>query len=245
MSNLKAAYLNELYKISKKKKIIVAAILSIAAIIVAGLIVSSINNFMGIRMSGTFSIMVLSVLNHTLIPLFTAFLCIDMFGGEFLDGTIKFTLTRPVTRLKVYVSKMLAVGTFILANLLFIMVLSFILSLFVKGGGTGILQIILAHIASFFPLFVFALLVMLISNIVRGTTGAFLLTILIYLVFFGLQIGFSGYQSFFFTSLFDWYNLFLGSYINWHKVFRVLLIFIGFGTMLFGAGYYLFERKQI
>ena len=245
MSSLKAAYLNELYKISKKKKIIVAAILSIAAIIVAGLIVSSINNFMGIRMSGTFSIMVLSVLNHTLIPLFTAFLCIDMFGGEFLDGTIKFTLTRPVTRLKVYLSKMLAVGTFILANLLFIMVLSFIFSLFVKGGGAGFFQIMLAHIASFFPLFVFALLVMVISNIVRGTTGAFLLTILIYLVFLGMQIGFSGYQSFFFTSLFDWYTLFLGSYINWNKIFRVLLIFIGFGTMLFGAGYYLFEKKQI
>lgn len=252
MYSLKAAYLNELYKISKKKKIVVAAILSIAAIIVAALIVSSINNFMGIRLGGTFSIMVLSVLNHTLIPLFTAFLCIDMFGGELLDGTIKFTLTRPATRLKVYLSKMLAVGTFILANLLFIMVLSFVLSVFVKGVGTDFVQvamsfvpILLAHIASFFPLFVFALLVMVISNIVRGTTGAFLLTVLVYLVFLGLQIGFSGYQSFFFTSLFDWYNLFLGSYINYHKIFRVLLIFIGFGTMLFGAGYYLFEKKQI
>ncbi len=247
MSSLKSAYCNELYKISKKKKIIVAAILSIAAILLAGVIVSSINNFMGIRVTGKteFAIMVLSVLSRTLIPLFTAFICIDMFGGELADGTIKFTLTRPVTRLKVYLSKMLAVATFILANLLFVMVVSLIISLFVNGGNVGFLHVIVAYVASFFPLFVFALLVMLISNIVRGTTSAFMLTILVYLVFLGLQFGFSGYQSFFFTSMFDWYNLFLGSFINWQKIFRVLLIFAGFGLMLFGAGYYLFERKQI
>lgn len=62
----------------------------------AALIVGVANNFMGIRITGEseFSILVLSVLNYTLIPLFTIFICIDMVGGEFSNQTMKMVLTR-------------------------------------------------------------------------------------------------------------------------------------------------------
>ncbi|MEG1880827.1 MAG: ABC transporter permease, partial [Oscillospiraceae bacterium] len=86
MQMIKAVYLNEIFKISKKKKIVVAAILCVFSVIVACLIVMSVGNFMGISMtaSSEFPILVLPVLINTLVPLFTAFICIDMFTGEFV-----------------------------------------------------------------------------------------------------------------------------------------------------------------
>jgi len=98
---------------------------------------------------------------------------------------------------------------------------------------------------AFLPMFIFALVVVLISNITRGTTSAFMLSIFVFLVFNGLNLVFPQIRSFLFTSSFDWYRLILGSYINYSKIFRIFLILIGYGIMLFAAGYYLFEKKDI
>ena len=246
MQYLKAAYINELYKISKKKKIIVAAILSLAALVVAGIIVSTVSNFMGINVTGSseFSILVLPVLNYTLFPLFTAFVAIDMVAGEFADGTIKTTLTRPATRFQVYLAKALAVGTFILANLLFVMVTSMIGSLFLNPGMMNVGSIFIAYLVSFLPLFVFALMVMLIANFAKNT-WAFLLSLILYLAFIAFGFVWPNYQSFFFTSAFNWYTLFIGGFFNVSKVLRVFFTLSGFSLALFGAGYYLFDKRDI
>ncbi len=247
MSSLRAAYINEIYKLSKRKKLAVSCILSVVAVLIAALIVGVANNFMGIRITGEseFSVLVLSVLNYTLIPLFTIFVCIDMVGGEFSNQTMKMVLTRPVSRVKVYLSKALAAATFIIVNLLFIMVTSLIISLFIKGTLAGIGRIFVAYVASFFPLFVFALFTMIISTIFRGTGSAFFLSILCFLLCNVLGLFFSQLQSFLFTTAFNWYTLFLGSYINFHKIFRMFMILVGLGLMFFGIGSYLFDRKNL
>lgn len=247
MSNLKAAYINEMYKISKKKKIIVAAILSIAAILLSSLVVSGVNNFMGIRLTGTseFSLMTLYWLNKTLIPLFTAFICIDMFTGEYSNHTIKFTLTRPASRFKIYSSKVLAAVTFMALNLFFVMLVSMLCSLIFQSGGFDFGKVLISYMAALLPLTVFALMVILIANIARGSASAFMLTIVAFLAFMVLGFAFPDIQSVFFTSSFDWYTLLTGSYINIYKIFRVLLILLGYGMMFFALGYYLFDKKQI
>ena len=73
MHNLKAAYINELYKLSKRKKLVVAALLCLAIIAVAAVITCTVNNFMGINLTGNyeFSVMVLPVFLNIVIPLFT------------------------------------------------------------------------------------------------------------------------------------------------------------------------------
>lgn len=248
MSNLTAAYLNELYKVSKKKKILVSALLSIVAVMLAALIVSSVNNFMGIRLAGAagFFVLVLQVLNYTLIPLFTAFVCIDMFSGEFGgEHTIKMTLTRPVSRFKVFLSKVLAVATFIAANLIFVMLLSFLASFFIKGASVSFGNVLMMYAASFFPLMVFALMVILISNLARGSASAFMLSLVVFLASIALQTIFFKYESFFFTSAFGWYTYFWGNYINVAKIIRVFFMLLGYGLVFFSAGYYLFDRKDI
>jgi ABC-2 type transport system permease protein len=247
MQTLKAVYINEIYKISKKKKITAAMILSVISVIVAAIVVYSLNNFAGIRVTGSseFSIMVLTILSYSLIPLFTAFFCIDMFAGEFADCTIKFTLTGPASRLKVFLGKILAIATFIIANLICVMVLSVIASLFINRNIPNLFKILMSYIMTFLPIFIFALVVVLISNITRGTTSAFMLSIFVFLLFNGLGLVFPQVKSLLFTSAFDWYRLILGSYINLSKILRIFLILLGYGIMLFTAGYYLFEKKEI
>ena len=246
MGNIKASYINELYKIIKKKKTMLALILFTTAIIVAAVIVYSVNNFSGIRVTGSseFSILTLSAFSYSLFPLFIAFICIDMFSGEFVNDTIKFTLTRPASRLKIYTAKTLAIATFIISNLAYVMLLSFIISFFINGTTISILKIITAYTAAFLPLFVFSLVVIVISNISKGNTSAFMLSILAFLISLGLEIAFPYIKSFLFTSLFGWHGLFLGNYINYSKIFRVFLIFLGYVIMFFGIGFYLFDNKD-
>ena len=245
-SYLKETYINEVFKITKKKKITVLCILSIIAALVGSAIVVGVNNVSGIMLagSGNFALVVLSIMNYTLIPLFTTFICIDMFGGEFADGTMKFTLTSPASRLTIFVSKILTAGTFIIANLLFVMIISVIASLFFDAS-LGILNIMIAYITSFLPLFIFAIIAVVISCWSRGITSAFLLCILVFLGFNFLELWLPTLKSFFFTSSFGWYHLFMGTYINWGKIIRMFLILLGYGVMFFGVGFYLFERKEL
>lgn len=247
MQILKAVYINEMFKISKKKKITAVFIFTIISVIVASIVEYSLNNFAGIRITGSseFSIMVLTILSYSLFPLFTAFVCIDLFAGEFTDNTIKFTLTGPASRVKVFLGKIIAIATFIIANLIFAMVLSVIVSLIKNCIIPNLLKILISYIMAFLPIFIFALVVVLISNITKGTTSTFMLSIFVFLVFNGLTLAFPQIKSYLFTSFFDWYRLILGSYINFSKIFRVFLILLGYGIMLFTAGYYLFERKDI
>ncbi|HSH52651.1 MAG TPA: ABC transporter permease subunit [Bacteroidales bacterium] len=247
MEIFKAVYINEIFKISKKKKITAALIFSVLSVIVAAIVVYSLNNFAGIRVTGSseFSIMVLTILSYSIFPLFTTFICIDMFAGEFADDTIKFTLTGPASRIKVFLGKILAVATFIICNLVFVMVLSVIASLFINRNLPNLFKILISYVMAFMPIFIFALVVILISNITKGTTSAFMLSIFVFLVFNGLSLGFPQIKSFLFTSTFEWYRLILGNYINFSKIFRMFLILLGYGIMLIAAGYYLFEKKDI
>ena len=141
--------------------------------------------------------------------------------------------------------KTLAIATFIIGNLICVMVLSVIASLFINRNIPNLFKILMSYIMTFLPIFIFALVVVLISNITRGTTSAFMLSIFVFLLFNGLGLVFPQVKSLLFTSAFDWYRLILGSYINLSKILRIFLILLGYGIMLFTAGYYLFEKKEI
>ena len=247
MEILKSVYINEIFKISKRKKITVALIFSALFVIVTAIVIYSLNNFAGIRVTGSseFSIMVLTILSYTILPLFTTFICIDMFAGEFADNTIKFTLTGPASRLKVFMGKILAIVTYLIVNLLFIMIFSVVVSLFINRDVPNIFKILMSYIMAFLPILILALAVALISNITKGTTSAFMFSIFVFLVFNGLGLVFPQIRSFLFTSAFDWYRLILGSYINFSKILRIFLILLGYGIMLFTSGYYLFEKRDI
>lgn len=125
------------------------------------------------------------------------------------------------------------------------MLLSVVVSFVMNKTSAGCFGVMLAYGAEFFPLLVFALMVICICGITKGTVSAFMLSVLMFLLLNGAGLFFSAYKSFLFTSAFDWYRLFLGSYINFQKIVRVFVILCGYAIMFFAMGSYLFDRKEI
>lgn len=250
MAGFKAAFVNETVKLLKKKKMIAAAVLSILAVLIGQVAVTAIKMGFGLRVAGSaeFPLVVLSFFSYTILPLFATFVAIDMFNGEFTSNTMKITLTRPVTRFGVFSAKVLNVALFIIGNLLFVMLLSLLAGLLYNSSSVsliGVARVVLAYMATFFPVFVFALLVVLLANLFRGGSAVIFLSVLVFIGFNFLGIVFSGYSSFFITSMFDWYTLWISETVNGAKIFRQVLIMAGCGMMLFTAGYYLFDRKDL
>lgn len=250
MAGFKAAFMNEAVKLLKKKKMMAAAILSILAVMIGQIAVTTIKHGLGLRVVGSveFPIVVLSFIAYTLLPLFAIFVAIDMFNGESSSNTMKITLLRPVSRFGVFSAKVLNLALFIAGNLLFVMVLSLLAGFIFNPSSAsllGIVKVFVSYGLTFFPVFVFALIVVLLSNLIQGGLAVFFLSILVFIGFNFLGIVFSSYSSFFITSMFDWYTLWISESINFFKIFRQILIMSGCGIMLFTTGYYLFDSKDI
>lgn len=250
MEGFRAAFLNEMDKLLKKKKIFVAAILSIIAVIIGQVAVIAIKKGFGLRIVGSteFPIVVISIFTYTILPLFIAFVAIDMFSGEFSSNTMKITLTRPVSRFEIFSAKILNIAFFIIANLIFVMILSILVGLIFNASSAslmGFVRVLLSYISTFLPVFVFSLLVVLLSNILKGGLSVFFLSVIMFIGLYFVGIIFSAYSSFFITSMFDWYTLWISKSPNIFKIIRQFLIMSGCGIMFFTAGYYLFDRKDL
>ena len=128
MESFKVTIINEIEKLYKKRKIIVAATMSLIFIIIGQAAMLGLRSNLGLRGVGSmeFPILVLYVVANTIIPLFTALVAIDSFSGEFSGNTMKIALTRPVSRFKFFSAKVISVATFVLVNLIFVMFFSII-----------------------------------------------------------------------------------------------------------------------
>lgn len=250
MDGFKATLLNELVKLVKKKKMLAAVIFSILAVLTGQVAVTSIKHGMGLRVVGSteFPLVVLSLITYSILPLFAAFVAIDMFNGEFTANTMKLTLLRPVSRFSVFCAKVANLALFIAANLVLVMVLS-LLAGFLFNMTTfsfiGLVRVFLSYAATFLPVFVFSLLVVCLGNVIRGGLAVFFLSVLAFVALWVLGAVFSAYSSFFITSMFDWYTLWISDSLNLAKILRQTLILSGCGIMLFTAGFYWFDRKEI
>lgn len=250
MEGFKAAFANERFKLLKRKKVNAAAVLAILAVVIGQIAVTTIKHGLGLRIAGgtEFPLVVLSMYTYTLLPLFASFVAIDMFNGEYSSNTMKITLTRPVSRLGVFTAKVLNIALFIAANLLFVMLLSLAAGLLfnpLSSGWDGVAKVLVSYAVTFLPVFVFTLLVVLLSNVLRGGLAVFFLSVLIFLGLTFLGIALPSASSFLVTSMFDWHTLWIAEKLNGFKIVRQTLTMAGFGVMLFTAGYALFRRKDL
>lgn len=250
MEGFKAAFINEAVKLVKKKKMVASVIFSILAVLTGQTAVTAIKHGMGLRVVGSteFPLVVLSIISYTILPLFAAFVAIDMFNGEFSANTMKLTLMRPVSRFGVFLAKVSNLALFIAGNLALVMVLSLLAGLMFNMTTVsfiGMIRVILSYAATFLPIFVFSLLVVCLANVIRGGLAVFFLSVVAFLVLWVLGVVFSAYSSFFITSMFDWYTLWIADHLNVFKILRQAMIMLGCGIMLFTAGFYWFDRKEI
>lgn len=249
MEGFKAAVINEMEKLTKKKKALVTVILSLLIIVIGQLAIGGLRSGFGIRGTSSmeFPILVLSVVSNSILPLFTALVTIDSFSGEFSGNTMKIALTRPITRLKFFSAKITAIMIFVLANLLILMVLSTAAGVLFNSNAftlNGLIRIVISYIVTLLPMTVLALVIVTLTNIFKSGTAVFFLSILIFIVFKVLQIIFSQYSALFFTSMLDWYSLWIMDTIPLMKIFRQFMLMVGYGIILFTTSYYLFDKKD-
>lgn len=249
MVKFKSTLINEIEKLYKKKKALVAVILSLIIIVIGQLAVIGLRSNLGLRgtSSTEFPILVLSVVVYSILPLFTALVTIDSFSGEFSHNTMKIAITRPVSRLKFFTAKFTAIIFFILSNLLLVMIFSIIAGLLFNANSftfQGFIKIIISYFVTLIPMIILALVIILLANILRSGVGVFFLSILVFLVFKALGILFMQYSSLFFTSMFDWYTLWIMDTIPILKIFREFMIMLSYGIILFTVSFYLFDKKD-
>ncbi|MDA8224257.1 ABC transporter permease [Desulfosporosinus sp.] len=249
MAVFQAALLNELEKLYKKKKVLVAILLSLAVIVIGQLVIVGVRSGFGLRGTGSveFPMLVLSVVVNTILPLFTALVAIDSFSGEFTQNSMRITLTRPVSRFKIYTAKITSIVLFILGALLLLLVFS-LLAGFIFNTNSATLdslgRTVFSYFVSLLPLTVLALAIALLANIFKSGIAVFFVSILTFLALKVLGVLFSQYSSLFLTTQLDWYNLFLVNSFPMLKILRQFLIMLGSGIMLFTAGFYIFDKKE-
>jgi len=249
MAVFRAALINELEKLYKKKKALVALIISLAVIVLGQIVIVGVRSGFGIRGVGSmeFPILVLSVVVNTVLPLFTALVTIDCFSGEFAHNLMRVTLTRPVSRFKIFTAKISAIAVFIFANLFLLLILSISAGFLFNANSATIgfsLKIILAYLVSLIPMLVLSLAIVLLANILKTGTSVFFISILAFIVLKAAGVFFSAYDSMLITSQLDWFNLWLANSLPLSKIIRQLLIMLGYAIMFFTAGYYLFDKKE-
>ena len=249
MVGFKATLINEIEKLYKKKKVLVAMIISLLFIVIGQVVMIGLRSGFGLRGVGSmeFPILVLSVVVNTILPLFTALVTIDSFSSEFSQNTMKIAITRPVTRLKFFTAKLGAITVFISVNLMFLMIFSVLAGLIFNSNSFSIhsiIRIIISYVVTLVPMMILAIMIALFCNLIRSGIAVFFLTIIIFIGFKALGIFFSQYSGLFFTSMVDWYSLWIMDTVPVAKLIREFLLMISYGILLFTGGYFLFDKKD-
>lgn len=249
MAVFKAALINELEKLYKKKKALAAIILSLTVIILGQLMIVGVRSGFGIRGagSGEFPILVLSVVISTVLPLFVALVAIDSFSGEFAHNIIRVTLTRPVSRFKIFSAKVTAIAIFVLFNLLLIFVFSVLIGLIFDHDAMTLLSLgksFLAYMVSLLPLLVLVLGIILLAHILKSGISVFFAAVLLFVASEVFALVFPQFASLMITSHLGWYKLWFVHTFPLQAVMRELLLMVGYAIMLFVGSYYIFERKE-
>ncbi|MDL2273942.1 ABC transporter permease [Oscillospiraceae bacterium OttesenSCG-928-G22] len=241
-------YKNELTKLFAKKKYIVFLLIEIAICVTATLIQMAIARVMLesnlVAVPVNLSMLLLTFFIQAYIPLLIFMASADLFSAEIQDNTIKASLVRPQSRLKVFLSKTLAIATMAVFYLLFLFLTTTVLEAF-SGGIQEFFFSFTSYLLDLVPLFVLVLMAVLFNQFTKNPTLAMFLTIIVYVALLIGGIFIPQLSGMLFTGYAQWHNLFLGEMLPPSAMLTKTGLLLGYGMIFFTAGYYLFERKDI
>ncbi len=248
MNWFKAAYINEIERMLKRKKAVVVIAISILAIVVGQLVITGFREGLRVRgaSSSEFPLIVLPIISGIVVPLFTTLVTIDAFAGEYSTNTAKIALLKPITRLKLFTAKMCAIATFAFINLLLVMILSLLSGILFNASYItlkSLSTVAVAYLVTLIPVMVIALLVTVLCHIFKSTTGIFFLCVGLFILSYIGSTFLPKLSPLFLTYNLSWYNLFVTG-VPLYKIIRILLIMGGYGIMFFTGGYYMFDKRN-
>lgn len=250
MKSYYASLTNELQKQFSRKKTYVLLVITALIPVAAALLIAFFQGGLGITpvRSMDFPVYTLGIFTKLLLPLFIFMITADLFAAEISDHTVKASLLRPVTRLRVFAAKISCTGLSILIFLALIYIITVICSIF-PGTGEGFLTGMLTaagqYLAAFLPLLLLAIISSFISLLAGGSSGALVLSLLVFLAAKTVGLVLPGVSGYLFTSYTDWYLLLASGAASLSKLVGVFMFILSYSIIFLGSGYLLFERKEL
>lgn len=245
IANLK----NEGFKLCKRKKYWVFLILG-CAVSMASALRLLIANYItdgavsreailgGLMNSNLFFVLIL------FLPLMAIMASCDLFVGEEVDHTIRFSLMRPVRREKLFFSKALAVFLLCAIDLAVIFVVTTLTQLILGGGAGGIASSFGACVLDLIPLAVLVLFFTLVNQLARSSSLTVLLCVVLYLGLVALGTYLPSVGGLVFVGYLRWHNLWIGTTLPFLPMLSRIGLLAGYGLVFACGGYLLFERKE-
>ncbi|WP_274650884.1 ABC transporter permease [Paenibacillus humicola] len=244
-----ASLRNEIEKIGRRKSAKGFLLLTLIIPAVAALLLAMLKNNTGMiwGLGSNLPLIMLRLFTAGLIPLFLFMAAADAFPGEVAARTLKLALVRPVSRAKVFASKVLAMGAYIALYLAVLWLSSSISGWLLAGSGmTGSLTDGLkAYAVSFVPMMVTGVMAAFIAQWLNNSSGAVTVAIILYAAAKLLPFVFPAFSVWSVFSYTNWYVLWLGGGAAAGKLLNSFALLLSYGIMAYSAGLLLFERKQL
>ncbi|MCX8132182.1 MAG: ABC transporter permease [Clostridia bacterium] len=249
MEALKAGILSEITKLLLKKKSVMLLVFSALIPILSLILVSFFQSGLGINPINAidFPITVLGYFTGLFLPLFVVMAAADLFSGEIGERTIKIALLRPITRFKVYMSKIISIAIYISVYLGIVYIVSTVLGLFLEGR-ENILQAILknfaAYIVAIVPMLLLGIAAAFISQFFKSSSGTLVISVLLFIIIKIAAVAVPDISGLTPISNMDWHLLWLSGSVSISKLFSVFMFMFSYSIIFLASGYLMFERKE-
>ena len=248
MNNLKANIVNEVQKLFLKRKVTVFLIITAIICFLSAFFISSIQAklvFIAVD-SLSFPLMTLTIFTNIFLPLFIFMTVAELFSGEVGDKSLKLVLIRPISRLKVFISKNIAIAIYIIINLIVVFIVSMLSSMLLNGESSfNIPYIMFAYFIDIVPAVVLALFASFLAQFFKSSSGAIITCILFFILIKILALFVSGLNNIIFTSYLNWYAIWSTGKFSFLGTINTLFMILSYGVIFFTVGYYFFDKKEV
>lgn len=250
MDSLYANVLNETQKIYMRRKTVSFLILSVLIPAVGAAFFFVLQDRLGIFAVTTanFPLWVLGLFTNFLLPLFIFAWAAESFAGELGENTLKLTLTRPISRFKVFLSKTVSLGIFIAIDLAVVLCVALAAGLFLHGGAhrpADFLQAVAVYIVAIIPMLSLSILAVFLAQFFKSSSSALTACILVYVAGRAIPFISPAVGRLVPFSYLNWHILWLGNSVGAGRLLYVFMILLSYGIIFFAAGFYLFDKKEL
>lgn len=239
--------INEWSKLIRKRSTIILFCLSALFPILAGPSIQMVQNRFGFTAfdGESFSLVILSLAVSFYLPLLMALVVSDMFSGEQEHKTLFFLLVRPVSRFKIFTSKIICTGIYMLVLLLIICLSALLTGAIWLENFTfhGLLLGISAYLLSWFPVMAVSLLMAFFVQWVSSGSKALTFSILLYIVMVIVTYLFPAVGQWLPAYDNDWYQRWINNGFSITSMGRMMFL-LSFSALFFTLGYYKFSKKE-
>jgi ABC-2 type transport system permease protein len=198
------------------------------------------------------------------VPLLLALVCGDLISGEASTGTIRFLLTRKVSRNQIIISKFITALFYSTVMVTLMMVLSLGLGVLIFGKGDMIIlkdvvyiidektvpmRMFYAYLFSILGMATVASLAFMFSAFTQSNVTPIVMTMVVIVAFTilsALNIEFFNLlKKFFFTNYMNNWKLFFEDPFNKEKIIRSVVILLSHIALFFSITLYYFNKKDI